>query len=168
MGVSIGKAIDYLCSGTNLISGMTLLAALQAVDPSVVLSDNDPTLGSQSMVYVGRRAPDNAETGSGGRQFMVLGAQRSSEEYSIPCYISVNRQGPAQKPARDAAIALFDAFAHFVQTDLTLGGVLLSGRFANIDQVTLNQTENEGDSGGGALRDAWLMFDIHCTNLYTP
>lgn len=167
MGVSIGQAIDYLCTGTNT-SGTTLLAALTVVDSTVVLADNEPMSSSQSMVFVGRADPGNAEAGSGTRQYMVLGAGRAEEAYTIPCFISVMRPGPAQKPARDAALALFDAFAHFIQADLTLGGVLLQGRYAQLSQVTLTQTLDENDTGGGAFRTAFMTFDLHCTNHYIP
>jgi hypothetical protein len=167
MGVSIGQAIDYLCTGSST-AGSTLLAALTAVDSTVVLADNEPMAASQSMVFIGRADPGNAEAATGTRQYMVLGAGRSEESYIIPCFISVSRPGPAQKPARDAAIALFDAVAHFVQADLTLGGVLLQGRYAQISQVTLTQTLDENDTGGGAYRAAWVSFDIHCTNHYIP
>lgn len=166
MGVSVGQAIDYLYSGTG--PNGTLLAALAAVDPTVVLADNEPQSSSQSMVFIGRADPGNAEAAAGTRQYIVLGAGRSEESYAIPCYISVSRPGPAQKPARDAALALFDALAHFIQADLTLGGVLLAGRYAQLAQVTLTQTLDESDTGGGAFRTAYVTFDIHCTNLYTP
>jgi hypothetical protein len=167
MGVSIGKAIDYLVSGTNT-AGMTLLAALLAVDATAVLADNMPDAGSQSMVFIGRTSPDDAATGAISRQFIVLGATRSSEDYIIPCFISVTRPGPAQKPARDAALALFDTIAHWVQADLTLGGVLTNGRSANIADLQLTQTRDDEDTSGGAQQVAWVMFGIHCTNLYTP
>jgi len=166
MGVSIGAAIDYLMTGSN--PGGTLGAALTAVDATALLSDNDPTLTSQSMVYIGRTDPDNANAATGSRQFIVLGAGRSQEDYIIPCFISVNRPGPAQKPARDAALALFDVIAHFVQLDLTLGGVLTQGRFANISELTLTQTRDDADTAGGAMQVAWVMFGIHCTNHYIP
>jgi hypothetical protein len=167
MGVSIGAAIDYLMTGTPA-GGTALADALTAVDPVALLSDNDPTMSSQSMVFIGRTDPENASTATGTRQFIVLGAQRSEEDYIIPCYISVTRPGPAQKPARDAALALFDAVAHFVQADLTLGGVLTNGRSANIADLTLTQTRDDTDTAGGALRIAWVMFGIQCRNLYTP
>lgn len=167
MGVSVGQAIDYLFTGTSTAGG-TLLDALRAVDSTAVLADNEPTAGSQSMIFIGRADPGAAVAGTGTRQYMTLGAGRSEESYSIPCYISVTRPGPTQKPARDAALALFDAVAHFLQGDLTLGGVLLAGRYAQLSTVTLTQTLDEGDTGGGAVRSAFVAFDIHCTNLYIP
>jgi len=168
MGISVGAAIDYLVSGTSPSLGLTLSAMLASVDSTALLSDNDPSQFSQSMVFIGRADPSNAEAGTGSRQYIELGAGRSQEDYSIPCYISVTRDGPAQKPARDAAIALFDVVAKFVHSDLTLGGVLLQGRSAYISSVTLTQTRDETDTAGGALRVAWLMFYIHASNYYNP
>jgi hypothetical protein len=173
MGTSIGRAIDYLISGvvnnaSSDINGKTLLQALQTVDKTVVLADNTPETTSQSTVFIGRAQPDDAETATATRQFIVLGAGRSQEEYDIPCYIGVARPGPAQKPARDAALALFDVVAHFISADLSLGGVLMQGRVANLSSANLTQTRDEEDTDDGAMRVAWVMFTIHCANHYIP
>lgn len=161
MGTSMGAAIDYLVS--------TLPTLITAVDSSAVVVDNDPSVSSQSMVVIGRTEPENALAADGSQLIVALGAGRREEEYLIPCFVSVYRQGPAQKPARDAALALFDVVAHLVAVDPTLGGVLLQGRSAYIDKAQLVQTRDSADTGeSGALRLALVAFDIHCKNHYIP
>jgi hypothetical protein len=165
MGVSIGTAIDYLVSGTNPITGTTLLAALQAVDSEAIVVDGIEVTSSRSMVFIGKRDPGNTAANEGSQQIVNLGAGRSDEEYDIPCVAWVSRNGPTLKPARDAAIALFDVVARFVAADRSLGGALQQGRYASIGSVSLDQ-DVAGDAG--AARVAWLSFSIHCTNHYTP
>ncbi len=165
MGTSIGGAIDYFVSGTNPNTATTLLAALQAVDPTVTLIDGIPASVSQSMVVIGKADPDSVMAQSGSQQLIVLGAGRSTEDYEIPCFVYAYRDGPTIKPARDAAIALFDVVAHFVAADRTLGNLLLQGRVADISEVTLSQ-DVAGDTG--ATRLVWLSFNIHCRNHYIP
>lgn len=169
MGTSIGKAIDYFVSGTNAATGTTLLQDLQAVDPTALLVDAYPTQQSQSMVFIGRTDPENAQAPNGSQQPVTLGLGTRDEEYSIPCYISVSRPGPAQKPARDAAIALLDVVNHWLAADVKLGGVLNGGRNATLSTVSLVQTRDTEDAGeAGSLRLAWITFDILARNHYTP
>lgn len=168
MGTSIGQAIDYLVSGVNANTGTTLQADLMAVDSTALLVDAYPTAQSQSMLFIGRTDPENAQAPNGSQQPLTLGLNTRDEEYSIPCFISVARPGPAQKPARDAALALFDVFNHWLSADATLGGVLKSGRIAYLSTVNLVQTRDTEDAGDSDIRLAWLMFDILARNHYTP
>lgn len=165
MGTSIGPAIDYLISGTSSTLGTTLGAALTAADPAATLVDGIATELSQSMVFIGKAGPDSATTETGSQALLVLGAGRAQEDYDIPCFAYAFRPGPTVKPARDAAILLFDTVAHFVASDRTLGGLLLQGRFAEIGNVDLNQ---DVDDETGATRIVWLSFSIHCRNHYIP
>lgn len=165
MGTSIGGAFDYLVAGVNPNTSTTLLAALNTVDPTAVLIDSVPTKVSQSMVIIGKAEPESVMGQSGSQQLIVLGAGRSTEDYEIPCFVYAYRDGPNPKPARDAALALFDVVAGWLATDRTLGGVLLQGRIADISSVTLNQ---DVDGESGATRLAWLSFSIHCKNHYIP
>lgn len=169
MGTSIGRAIDYFVSGVNAKTGTTLAADLTVVDPAALLVDAYPSQQSQSMVFIGRTDPENAQAPNGSQQPVTLGLGTRDEEYSIPCYISVSRQGPEQKPARDAAIALLDVVNHWLAADPTLGGVLTNGRIAYLSTVNLVQTRDEEDTGqAGSLRLAWLTFDILARNHYIP
>ena len=161
MGTSVGAAIDYLVAG--------LQPLLTAADPTAVVADNDPLVTSQSLVVVGRSDPTNATAGLGAQMILNLGANRREEDYVIPCFVQVYRPGPKQKPARDAAITLFDVFANLIASDVTLGGVLLRGRRAFIEKVELIQTRDSNDTGdAGALRVAIFAFDVHCTKSYVP
>lgn len=163
MGTSIGQAIDYLTTGTNSTTHSTLKADLLAVDSSVTLVDGIAKSMSQSMVFIGKAGPDSAAAQGGSQQLVVLGAGRSTEEYDIPCFAYAYRQGPDVKLARDAALALFDAVAHWVAADRTLGGVLLQGRFAEITSLEIDQ---DVDGESGALCIVTLLFTIHCRNHY--
>lgn len=165
MGTSIGGAIDYFVSGTNPNTSNTLLTAVQAVDSTAVLVDGVATTVSQSMVVIGKAEPDLVTAQTGSQQLLVLGAGRSTEDYEIPCFVYAYRDGPAVKPARDAALAMFDVVAHWLAADRTLGNLLLQGRVADLAGVTLNQ-DVAGDTG--ATRLVWLSFNIHCRNHYIP
>ena len=161
MGTSVGGAIDYIVAN--------LAAPITAVDPTAVVVDNDPTVTSQSLVVIGRSSAEDASAGAGSQTIVVLGANERQENYVIPCFVSVYRQGPAQKPARDAAIALFDAVGHLIAADPTLGGLLKKGRIALIESMQLVQTRDSNDTGdAGAMRLAFILFGINCTNTYTP
>ena len=161
MGTSLGGAIDYLVAA--------LPTLLTAVDSTALVVDNYPTKTSQAMVIIGRSDPDSAMAGDGTQMIVQLGAGRREESYSIPCFISVYRPGPTQKPARDAAIALFDVVAHLVAADPSLGSLLQLGRMAYIERMQLVQTRDSEDAGGaGSMRLALLSFDIHVSNSYIP
>ena len=161
MGTSVGAAIDYIVAN--------LTPAVIAIDSTAVVVDNDPSFSSQSMVVIGRTEPENAMAADGSQMIINLGASERQEDYNIPCFISVYRQGPAQKPARDAAIALFDATAHLIAADVTLGNLLRKGRRAEIARMQLVQTRDSNDTGdSGAMRLALIVFDIHVMNTYIP
>lgn len=169
MGTSLGAAIDYVVAGVNPATTTTLATALTAAIADAVLVDNFPINQSESMVFIGRTDPDNAQANNGSQIPLTLGAGSRDEDYVIPCYISTSRPGPQQKPARDAAIALFDVVARWLAADPTLGGALHGGRYAYVSNISLIQTRDEVDAGGaGALRIAWITFDIHAQNKYTP
>lgn len=157
MGVSIGAAIDYLVAG--------LQAPVTAADPTAVVVDGIAQSLSQSMVFIGKAGPDSATAQTGSQLVAILGAGASEEDYQIPCFVYATRPGPNVKPVRDVAVALFDAVAHFVASDRTLGGVLTTGRYAELDAVELDQ---DVDDASGALRIVTLSFSIHCRNHYIP
>ena len=161
MGTSIGGAIDYIVAN--------LPAPVAAVDATAVVADNDPIVTSKSLVVIGRNSPEDGTAADGSQMIVVLGANERQEGYTIPCFVSVYRPGPAQKPARDAAIALFDVVGHLIAADVTLGGLLQQGRRAEIQKMQLVQTRDSNDTGdSGAMRLALITFDINCTNTYAP
>ena len=161
MGTSIGAAIDYLVAA--------LPALVVVADSTAVVADNYPTVSSQSMVFIGRSDPENAIGGDGSQMIVALGAGRREEDYIIPCFVSVYRTGPAQKPSRDAALAIFDVVARLVATDMTFGGLLQMGRRAAIQSFQLVQTRDSEDTGAsGSMRLALVVFNIRILNSYTP
>lgn len=161
MGTSIGAAIDYLVAG--------LPARLALIEPMVIVADNWPDKESRSFVVIGHTSPDSGAAADGEDQYLELGALRVEESYSIACYVDVIRNGPAQKPARDAAIALFDGVVAFVHADMTLGGLITRGRFAMASKVQLSQTQDVTDTGeAGLLRRAVISFEIAVHNSYIP
>jgi hypothetical protein len=156
MGTSIAQAIDYIVAG--------IAAPLTAADPTAVVADGIAPSVSQSMVLIGKSAPDAVDSASGSQVAAVLGANRESEDYVIPCFAYAFRPGPTVKPARDAAVALFDVVAHFIASDRSLGGVLKQGRYCEISSIAINQDHDEA----GSQVIVWIPFSIHCKNHYTP
>lgn len=159
MGTSIGKAIDWLVA--------TLPVPVQETDSAAIVADGWPLIDAASYVVIGAEDPDIAPVVDGKQQQLILGMGSTDEDYNIPCYVWVKRPGPAFKPARDAAIALFDTVAHTIASDRTLGGALLGGRFAQIEKVVLNQTE-DNESTGTLLMVCSMSFDIRCASHYVP
>jgi hypothetical protein len=162
MGTATGAAIDYLVA--------QLPAVLTAIDPTVVVIDAWATSGteSQSQVWVGKDAQMNAEGALGSRLFLEIGAGKVTESVDIPCFIYCRRPGPAQKPARDASLAIFDAVVLLVMSDMTLGGVILGGRIAQVHDLKLSQTSSSKDTAGGATAIAGVEFTLHFENHYKP
>lgn len=165
MGTSIGQAIDYLFAGTNTRTGTTLLVDLVAVDKTAIIADSIPVAQSQSLVVIGRNSPEDAQAADGSRVVVALGAGRRQETYEIPCWIECSRPGPAAKPARDSAIALFDVVAHWVDADNKFGTVLQQGRAAELTQMSLTLDE-PAEGARGDLRTARITFNITCNNHY--
>lgn len=176
MGTAYGQSIDYLFAGTvqpvgSPLHGQTLQTQLAAVDPNVVFTDNLYTPGeyvnADSVVAIGRNSLDVA-TAQTSRVYLAVGAMQIEEQFELPILILTRGTGPEQKPIRDRAVALFDAVAHFVQQDLTLGGVLLGGRYATIVDYLITQTETGDDQGGGAMQTVEIGITLQCKNYYTP
>jgi hypothetical protein len=157
MGTSVGAAIDYLVAG--------LAGPLAVADSTAAVIDGIATTMSQSMVFIGKADPGSPTAQTGSQSLLELGAGSSDEDYDIPCFVYAYRPGPTTKPARDAAITLFDVVAKFVAADRTFGGVLNQGRYAELINVALNQ---DVDEDSGSVRIVWLSFAIHCRNHYIP
>jgi len=157
MGTSIGAATDWLVANFT--------TAIGAVDPTAVVGDNLPSANAPGMVVVGRTMPTDFQGVTGTQQPVVLGLGKNEEDYSIPCFAIADRPGTAQKPSRDAAIVLFDACAHAVAQDRELGGALLEGRHAWIDNIRISQMQGTAKDGG-ALCSTLIQFDVHCRNHY--
>ena len=175
MGSSVPAAIDYLYGA--LTAGVTVQTApgqsvtvppLSSIDPTVVVSDNEPVISSETQVVIGRTSPDSAASGDIDWTYQELGAGRMAEAYTIPGYIAVWRPGPAQKPARDAVWVLGDALISLVHTDPTFGGLLQRGRIARLSRVAFHQTQDDQDTAGGGYMFACIDFEITVENTYIP
>lgn len=158
MGTSIGAATDWLVANFT--------TAVATANPAAVVADNEPTKQAPAYVSVGRTLPQDANGVAGSQVPLVMGLNKREEEYAIPCFAQATAPGPSQKAARDAAILLFDTCAHVVAADPTLGGVLLDGRCAWIDNIRMVQTDTSREPG--ALQVATIAFDVHCRNHYVP
>lgn len=176
MGTAYGQVTDYLFAGTIVpagspLVGQSLKTQLAVVDSNVSLTDNYYTpgelIGGDSFVAVGRNSVDSA-TSSSARVYLALGALKIEEQFDVPVLILTRGPGPQQKPIRDKAIGLLDAFIHWVQQDLTLGGVLLNGRSAVISDYQITQTETGDDSAGAAMQTVEIAVTLQCKNLYQP
>jgi hypothetical protein len=160
MGTSIGRVIDYLVAG--------LAGPLTALDPLARVVDNQPNADSESWVVIGRASDEQATVGNAETVYTELGAGRIEESYTLPGYVQVYRSGPSQKPARDAAIVLFDGIVKFVYADPTLGGIITRGRVGVVSRMSLTQTQDDDDTGGGDLRLAAIEFELAIKNSYIP
>lgn len=174
MGTAFGPVIDYLFAGTVQIAasplfGQTLLTQLQAVDKNVTLTDNlysaGENLGGDSVVLIGRNALDTA-VASSQRVYIEVGQLNIEETFDVPIHVVSRGPGPQMKPIRDVALGHFNAVAHFLQQDVTMGGVLLKGRSAVLSDYQIDQTETETDTG--ALETCTITITITCRNYYQP
>lgn len=161
MGTVIGAAIDYLVNG--------LPGVLTPIDPIVYVADNEPAYQTQSLVVVGRQGPQSGVAANGADEYRELGAARLDEAWSLDLYIQCFRPGPAQKPARDAVLALYDGLIKFLHSDPTLDGIVLMGRYAQVGRTQLTQTQDDADTGtSGDLRMAQISLEIAIPNTYIP
>jgi len=175
VGTAYGQVTDYLFTGTIVtagpLTGQALKTQLALVDANVSLTDNYYTpgelIGGDSFVAIGRNSVDAASSSSS-RVYLALGALKIEEQFDVPVLILTRGMGPAQKPIRDKALGLLDAFVHFVQQDLTLGGVLLNGRTASISGYQITQTETANDGAGGAMQTVEIAITLQCKNFYQP
>lgn len=160
--ISSGVAIDYLYGLAQQASAGVLVEG-----KPVMVVDGQPVELAFGMFVVGltQPPPDPAGEASGTRSWAELGAGRLQEDYTIPCYIDVRVSGAVQKKARDQALALFDAFWQLLAADLTLGGVLAGGRYAEI--INLTSTPTAVGTAAEEGRRQLVTFDVHCRNLTT-
>jgi len=156
MGTAIGPVFDYL--------NANLPAALLAVNANVGFNDGWAGEIVDDMFFMGRTDPNQGEAEAGAMAYLELGAQRVTEEFDIPFFIDSWRGGSDQSESRNAALLLFDAFVAFLRTDLTLGGALHAGRYAQISSTTMVQTPDAESAKNG--RRCLIFFRVTCKNIY--
>lgn len=162
MTLSIGAATDYLVNiAASAVSGMTVNGQ------PVVVADGEPDELTFGMFVIGLDTPppDTSGDTAGTRAWMGLGAKRVEDDYLIPCYVDVRVAGNVQKTARDAAVGIFNAFWPLFAADLTLGGALTGGRYAEI--VNYIATARSVGTVAEPGRRQFIQFAVHCRSLTT-
>lgn len=160
MTLSIGPATDYLYT-----QAQTVCAAVTVNGAQAVAVDGWPYELDWGMFVVGLSAPPPDPVGdtTGTRSWASLGQMRLQEDYTIPCYIDVRVGEATQKQVRDLTASLFDPFWALLRADLTLGGVLGEGRYAEITDLT-STPSNVGTAAEQGRRQL-VTFGVHCRNL---
>lgn len=157
---ALSGVFDYLLA--------QLPAVVNAVDANGVVVEgyclNAPPAPAP-IVSVGSQHPDDAQAASASRQYLALGAAHVEESFQIPCYIDVEVVGVnEQSTARRKACLIFDGVVDLVRSDLTLGGNLLRGRYAKLENIRLLATAGDLEAATG--RRSILSFDVDCSNFY--
>jgi hypothetical protein len=154
-GTAVGRAIDYL---------FTAVTALPVCADPVVVADGYSQSRADLMVWLGVNNEDG--TSDIASDWAGLGANREDETFAVPCLIESFWGGgdEAIKPARDAAIPIFDAINALIRTDHTLGGALSSPSGAALRDMRLVQTNTPEEAGGG--RYARIYFNVHCSSRF--
>ena len=159
---------------TSALSGVMdyLLAqfgtALHNVDPDGVIDEGIPTFvppAPHPLLIVGMPHPEDATAADGLRNYFALGSGGFEEEFEVPCYIDVGVAGPLEQgTARRSALLVFDGCVDAIRADLTLGGLLKKGRWAEIPTSQLVATRDEQEATKG--RRSILSFRVKCRNFY--
>lgn len=151
--------IDYLLA--------QLPAVVSAVDPNGIVVESWVTTippAPAPIVVVGAPHPDDATTADETRQYLTLGAGNVEETFKIPCYIDVSVGGTDQSLARKPVLVIFDGVVDLIRADLTLGGNLKRGRFAQLTDIMLVGTRDVETATAG--RRSTLSFSVVCANFY--
>lgn len=162
MSSAIGAVFTYLLANFQ--------TACQAVDSTALIIDG-PVASEippppAPMIYVGATNPLNAAAAQGVHSYIEIGQRKVEEDFTVPCLIDAAVGDADQAACRASALSMFDACLGVIAADQTLGGALLAGRFAEITDFQMVQTDGEDEAVDG--RRCVLMFSVHCTNHYTP
>lgn len=156
---AVSGTIDYLLT--------TFTTAAHTVDSQSVVVESWPSTIPKAgvpLVVVAAPHPDDATSADETRQYLALGSGSVEEAFDIPCYIDVGVGGLDQSVARKKACLVFDAFVDAIRADLTLGGNLKRGRFAQLTDITLVGTRDPDEAQQG--RRSVLSFRVKCANFY--
>ena len=157
MGTVVGQAIDYL------VAQLPALAVAAQPDAMVIDGITRDEL-STSMIWIGRAQPEDLRAALGTRSIPTLGRRRVDETWSVDGFTDCRREGTTQKAARDAALSLFDAVAHLVGTDPSMGGLLTDAWYVTVPSAELVQPES---AITGECR-AVVLFSLDIRNRYQP
>lgn len=160
MPSSVAGVFTYLLAQTP--------AVITAVDSTGQVFDgyvDDPPVIPAPLLVIGADAPLTSFAEDGTRKYVELGPNGVDEDYNVPCYILTFRGDTNQAAARAQALSIFDGFVKMVAQDMTLGGNLLSGRWAEIVDIQIVQTDPDQANDG---RCCVIAFKVHCVNHYDP
>jgi hypothetical protein len=159
MGSAIAPVFTYLLA--------QLPPVVQAVDTTGVVFDGWADAPADTVLVVGATAPGNQVAADETRTYLELGARKVNEEFFVPCFIGVQTGGTDLAIPRATALAIFDGIVSLIASDMTLGGALLNGRWAEISDIGFTQ-EPLAVTGAMDGRQVVLSFRVHCRNYYSP
>lgn len=159
-------------SSTSAIPGaythlLTLAGTATQNIAGAVVADGWTDKRSHTMFGVGADVPpffETIATGVEGRPHWAgVGAKGVNEDFVIPCYIYLGKGAADNSTVRAAAFAIWDAFLVLLIADLSLGGALTGGRYAEIEDLNSSGPRTSSEAEGG--RYCLITFNVHCTNL---
>ncbi len=157
---ALSGTMDYLLA--------RLPAVVTAVDPLGIVAEgyvNSAPPAPAPIVAVGTPHPEDASAAEQTRQYLALGSGIVEENFMIPCYIDVEIVGiDEQTNARRKACLIFDGVVDLIRSDLTLGGNLKRGRFAELGDIRLIATAGDVEAASG--RRSILTFVVRARNAY--
>lgn len=173
MGISIPAAWDFLFS-----LAQTSTAGLVVGGAPVFVSDGWPVGKAKGNLVLGLAEPpedgDSGETASqGSRTWLTLGVNNTQENYTIPCYVMVWSGGADQQSqTRLDAAAIFDAFAHAINVDPSLGGGPtfdpVTRAVMQAQVVDINLAPSITGAAAQQGRRTVISFGVACMNVYQP
>ena len=92
-----------------------------------------------------------------------IGSTRVQEDFTITNYIYAGTGGVDNTIVRDMAFSVWNAFLPLFMADLTLGGALAVGRYAEIARFSASGPRDATEAEGG--RYCLIQFDVHAQNL---
>lgn len=167
-GTALGGVFDYFLA--NMPARMAALPALGVTidtDVNVVdtYTDRWPIDGCP-LFCIGANFPTATDAGEGLRAYVEIGGQGVEEDFNVPWYAACGRADGNQKLTRDAAIAVYDQVCTLLAADLSLGGLLRDGRWAEIGPLSATATKIQASNG--TVRWFVISSTVHAMNHYYP
>lgn len=134
-----------------------VVSALRSAGIETYDGPGDSQTGAGQYVLVGCEDPeaDGAQAAvDGTSQWIGLGAKRREEEFTVHCVAVAWNGDSDMKAARDSAAAVVDAAYTAIQSDPSLGGLLLYA--PGVTGLGFRQ----GQASAGAV--VYAPFDIEC------
>lgn len=155
---ALSPVLDYLMA--------QLPAVVQAVDPNGMVYEGLVSSSSppDTVLVVGREEPENPQSADAARDYIELGTGRVNETINLFCYVDCFQGGVEdQSITRRRAALIFDGVVDLIRADLTLGGALKNGRWAELEAIRLLPSRPEDVPAG---RRTVLSFTVVAHNFY--